>query len=140
MKIYSNQKRVLEENISNLLSEYSFKFNETSYLGLRPGDLVQFTYDGVRRCGLVVSSKRTSSGHFISTLGNYLINIMIVTDGLSTPRFSYLVDRLYRKPAMCSYNRLSLVRALLGKDNFRTYKIGKITDILDFQINTRQTR
>jgi hypothetical protein len=116
------------------LSEYTYSFSETSYLGLRPGDLIQVTYEGSTRYGLVVSSRRTSDGMFLSTRNNTLINLVIV-QGLSQAMFSLMVNNLYSNRNACNYYSPKILGAFLGRRNFRTLNIAKMKDILKVVIN-----
>lgn len=116
------------------LSDYTYSFSETSYLGLRPGDLIQVTYEGSTRYGLIVSSRRTNDGMFLSTRNNTLINLVLV-QGLSQAMFSLMVNNLYSNRNACNYYSPNILGAFLGKRNFRTLNIAKMKDILKVVIN-----
>lgn len=107
---------------------------ETSYLGLRPGDLIQVTYSGFTRYGLILSSKRTTSGIFLSTRGNDLINFMDI-GGLSEAMFSLMINNLYNNESACKYRSRMILSAFLGKQNFRTLNQNKMTDILKVKLD-----
>lgn len=116
------------------LSDYTYSFSETSYLGLRPGDLIQVTYEGSTRYGLIVTSRRTNDGMFLSTRNNTLINLVLV-QGLSQAMFSLMVNNLYSNRNACNYYSPKILGAFLGKRNFRTLNIAKMKDILKVVIN-----
>ena len=121
---------------------------ETSFLGLKPGDLVQFAYQrGSTRgqySGLVVASRKTGSGCIrLSTRNNTLINIITV-DGLSQTSFNFMINRLYNNWVLSKYpnkgeslGRFSNVdrqgqKALLeifNEDNFKTFIVHQMYDI-----------
>ena len=125
-------------NISEELQEdllgYSYRLAETSYLGLRPGDLIQLSYSGSTKYGLVVSSRRTSDGMFLSSRNNTLLNFVIV-EGLSEAMFSLMVNNLYNNETACNYYSRAIIGAFLGKQNFRTLNVAKIRNILKVSIN-----
>jgi hypothetical protein len=102
---------------------------ETSFIGLRPGDLVMFNYNGSSRVGLVVKSRRTSSGIFLSTQNNTLLNIFLV-ESITSGAFELMINNLYRNRLSCTYkNSPKILGAFLGKDNFRTFNVSKIRDL-----------
>ena len=107
---------------------------ETSYLGLRPGDLIQVTYSGFVRYGLILSSRRTSSGMFLSTRGNGLVNFMDIA-GLSDAMFSLMINNLYNNESACKYRSRIILSAFLGKQSFRTLNKAKMTNILKVKLD-----
>jgi len=108
--------------------------SETSFLGLKPGDLIFFDYqDGSSRLGLVVKSKRTSSGYFLSSKNNTLLNVFLL-DSINNGIFDVMINTLYRDRNRCTYkNTPRILGALLG-NSFRTFNVHKITNILNFEI------
>lgn len=128
-------RRSVNQDLQQALSEYSYSLVETSYLGLRPGDLVQVTYAGSTRYGLIVSSRRTTDGMFLSTRNNTLVNFVAV-QGLSEAMFSLMVNNLYNNEVACNYYTPAIIGAFLGKQNFRTLNVAKIRDIL--KVNIRE--
>jgi len=106
---------------------------ETSYLGLKPGDIVQITYGGSLRYGLVVSSRRTSDGMFLSSRNNTLLNF-VQAETLSEAMFSLMVNNLYKNETACDYNSPAIIGAFLGKRNFRTFNVAKIRNILKVNV------
>lgn len=128
-------RRSVNQDLQQALSEYSYSLVETSYLGLRPGDLVQVTYAGSTRYGLIVSSRRTTDGMFLSTRNNTLVNFVAV-QGLSEAMFSLMVNNLYNNEVACNYYSPAIIGAFLGKQNFRTLNVAKIRDIL--KVNIRE--
>tara|TARA_R100001443_G_scaffold67686_2_gene76489 strand:- start:1277 stop:1663 length:387 start_codon:yes stop_codon:yes gene_type:complete len=125
--------RTISKSFSDRLENLSVQVSETSYLGLRPGDIVQITYTGSLRYGLVVSSKRTSSGLFLSSRDNTLLNL-VLADSLSDTMFSLMVNNLYNNESACNYNSPAIIGAFLGKQNFRTFNVSKIRDVLKVTI------
>ena len=125
--------RRVSKQLTNDLSNFSYRLSESSYLGLRPGDLIHLTYEGSLRYGLVVSSRRTTDGMFLSTRNNTLINIVMV-QGLSEAMFSLMVNNLYSNQVACNYYSPAIIGAFLGKKNFRTLNVAKMRDILKVTI------
>ena len=119
----------LQENVQNLLLDYEgYSIHETSFYGLRPGDLITFRYDGIERFGLVVRSRRTQSGYFLSTRNNTLLNVFQL-ESLSSGLFESMVNNLYRNRVRCTYrNSPKILGAFLGS-GFRTFNVAKIQDI-----------
>jgi hypothetical protein len=83
---------------------------------------------------LVVSSRRTSDGMFLSSRNNTLLNFVIV-EGLSEAMFSLMVNNLYNNETACNYYSPAIIGAFLGKQNFRTLNVAKIRNILKVSIN-----
>jgi hypothetical protein len=127
-------RRAVDQGLIQDLSEYSYRLSETSYLGLRPGDLVHISYGGSTRYGLIVSSRRTSDGMFLSGRNNTLLNFVMV-QGLSQAMFSLMVNNLYNNEVACNYYSPAIIGAFLGKQNFRTLNVAKIRDVLKVTIN-----
>jgi hypothetical protein len=125
--------RRIEGTVEEKLQGYRYRMSQTSYLGLKPGDLIQFRYSGSSKYGLVVSSKRTSDGMFLSTRNNTLLNV-VVLPGLSESMFSLVVNNLYENESACNYYSPKIIGAFLGKQNFRTFNVSKIRGIIKVQI------
>jgi hypothetical protein len=121
--------RRVSQELTESLYGFSSKFVETSYLGLRPGDLIQLTYDKSLRYGIVVASRRTTDGMFLSSRNNTLVNVVLV-NGLSEAMFSLMVYNLYNNEIACNYYSPKIIGAFLGKQNFRTFNVAKMRDIL----------
>lgn len=121
------------EPIQGMLQGYSYRMAQTSYLGLRPGDLVEFKYQGGLRNGLVVSSRRTSDGMFLSGRNNTLLNIVLLP-GLSEAMFSLMVNNLYSNESACTYYSPKIIGAFLGKQNFRTFNVSKMRGLIKVSI------
>lgn len=126
------RRQISQELINNLLG-LNYQITETSYLGLRPGDLIQLNYGGATKYGLIVSSKRTTDGMFLSTRNNTLVNFVMV-EGLSQAMFSLMVNNLYNNENACNYYSPAIIGAFLGRQNFRTLNVAKIRDILKVSI------
>ena len=127
-------RREVDQELIQDLSQYSYRLSETSYLGLRPGDLVHVSYGGSTKYGLIVSSRRTTDGMFLSGRNNTLLNFVIV-QGLSEAMFSLMVNNLYNNEVACNYYSPAIIGAFLGKQNFRTLNVAKIRDILKVTID-----
>ena len=125
--------RGIEASLQGKLTPFSYTVAETSYLGLRPGDIIQFTYAGSLRYGLVVSSRRTSDGMFLSSRNNTLLNV-VLSQELSATMFSLMVNNLYKNETACNYQSPKIIGAFLGKQNFRTFNISKMRDIFKISI------
>mgnify|MGYP003631228612 FL=1 len=128
--------RILSTTLDNFLVPYKDRMSvhETSWMGLQPGDLVQFYYiAGGVRFGLVVSSRRTSSGIFLSTRNNTLLNIVEI-ESLTDSMFSLMINNLYQNRAACNYYSRRVLGAFLGKDNFRTFNVAKLTNVMKVSI------
>jgi hypothetical protein len=126
----------LETSLKLKLSEIDYTFSETSYLGLEAGDLIQVTYGGSVRYGLVVRSTRRPRPMFLSTQNNTLISMMLV-DNLSEAMFSLMVNNLYNNRVASNYRSLqgpTILSAFLGKESFRTLNVTKMKDILKINI------
>ncbi len=125
--------RELDPILQTNLAMGNYSVRETSYLGLVAGDLIQISYGGSYRFGLVVASRRTSTGLFLSSQNNRLLNVVLL-DTISEAMFSLMVNNLYRNQSACNYHNKRIIGAFLGKDNFRTFNVSKVTDILKIEI------
>ena len=125
--------RKLSKRTEEQLNDYQYSVTETSFLGLRAGALIQLDYGNTSRLGLVVSSRRTNSGYFLSTKKNILLNVVEV-DQLTEGMFSLMINNLYRNASACNYHSPRILGAFLGNDNFKTFNVSKITNILRINI------
>lgn len=125
--------REIDATLIQNLEDFNYTLTETSYLGLKPGDIVQLTYAGSLRYGLVVSSRRTSDGMFLSSRNNTLLNF-VQAGTLSEAMFSLMVNNLYKNETACNYNSREIIGAFLGKRNFRTFNVAKIRNILKVNV------
>jgi hypothetical protein len=119
--------------IQTKLQGYKYRLHSTSYLGLQPGDLIEFKYQGSLRNGLVVASKRTTDGMFLSNLNNTLLNVVLVSE-LSEVMFSLMVNNLYKNKNACNYYSPKIIGAFLGRQNFRTLNVAKIRGLVKLNI------
>lgn len=119
--------------IQTKLQGYKYRLHSTSYLGLQPGDLIEFKYQGSLRNGLVVASKRTTDGMFLSNLNNTLLNVVLVSE-LSEVMFSLMVNNLYKNRTACNYYSPKIIGAFLGRQNFRTLNVAKIRGLVKLNI------
>ena len=106
--------------------------DETSYLGLRPGNLIEFTYGGGPRYGIVISSKRSSGGIFLSYQYNTLSTVL-ACDSLDEATFSELLNTMYGNEVAATYSTAKSMPSLkAGKPyvgNFRTLNVSVLSDI-----------
>jgi|TARA_S200002703_G_C3786350_1_gene242473 hypothetical protein len=126
-------RRKLKEQTQESLADFDYTLRETSYLGVRPGDILEFTYNGSARTGLVVRSKRTGTGVFLSKRYNRLLNIILV-ETLSDAMFTLMVNNLYKNSTACSYHSPKILSLFLGKTNFRTFDVANVSNILTIDI------
>jgi hypothetical protein len=109
-------------------------FRKVSYFGLRPGDIIGFVYQDESRFGIIVSSQRTSSGLFLSTQLNTLLNIFLL-ESLSEDKFRVVINSLYKNRSRCSYwGSPTILGAIFGKENFRTFDVSKIKHLHEIKI------
>jgi hypothetical protein len=104
------------------------------------GALIIFNYHPNRghsfgeRLGLVVvTEKHTTPVWFCHGTGNQLVNVVRLNDVYSEV-INKVSSELSKKPEGISKSQLLGLAALVGKDNFRTYNLSKITNlyILDY--------
>ena len=115
------------------MDELDQGIRSVSFYSLKPGDLVQFVYDGTStRFGLVVASKGGPGGWFSSTQDNLLLNVVEV-GSLTKDMFSLMVDNLYKNRVACKYSS-RILGAFLGLDNFKTFKAAQISSILTIHL------
>jgi len=124
--------RLTSENIQKFQG-YNLTAKETSYLGLRPGDIIQFRYPSTR-LGVVVASARTSSGIFLSPRNNLLMNVILL-DRLSEGLFSVIVNNLYNNDYVSNYTNMPIITGFTKSDSFRTFKVGSMSDIIKLDID-----
>jgi hypothetical protein len=107
---------------------------EVSFYGLKPGDSISFEYESKKRFGIVVASKRTQSGYFLSGRLNTLLNVFLL-DSITTARLELVINILYKDRSRCVYGSTpAILGSFIGKDNFRTFNVAKIRDIRDYII------
>lgn len=129
----------------------------TSYVGLEPGDIILFNYLKVNdpgsgrpvvlpskatptRLGIVVTSNRTSTGHFLSTNNNVLLNIFLL-DTLTKSFYKVVVNTLYLDEKRCDYYRKpKFLEGYLKKQNFRTLNINYTRNIRKVIIETKKNK
>jgi len=110
---------------------------ETSYYGITPGNIISLNYqdDIGPRLGLVVSSERTTSGRFISTRNNTLLNVFLLGD-LTLSMLNIIVNNLYNNKTRCSYRGVTgVLKALFPTSSFRTFNIAKARDFIKYNIS-----
>lgn len=123
----------LTEPLAANLEPYQYMLKETSYLGLKPGDLIQINYEGWFRYGLVVSSRGAANGMFVSSRYKALLNVVDV-QSLSEGMFPLMVNNLYKNRSACNYHSPAIIGTFLGKNNFRTFNTSKMTDLISIEI------
>ena len=98
---------------------------------ITPGDILHFTYVDGEVVVLVVARKISKAGIFISTRGNRLMSCFKLV-GKSATTINLIVNALYKNRVLSSYTLLTSyviqagLRALLGKQSYRTYNTSKI--------------
>lgn len=118
----------------------------TSPIGLEPGDIIVFNYAKMKdpksgreiivpsnlspvRIGIVVTSLRTSTGTFLSTRNNTLLNVFLL-DSLTKSFYKVVVNTLYLEEKKCDYyTRPRLLEGFLKKSNFRTLNVTYVKNI-----------
>ena len=128
------QQRKLSEDLQISLEQFTYSVRETSYLGLKPGDLIQLTYEGQFRQGLVLATPQNTRGMFVSSQYNSLLNVLVF-DSLNEGMFSLMVDNLYKNPSTCNYSNSTIIGAFLGKENLRSFNTAKFADVLSIDIH-----
>ena len=115
---------------------------------IKVGSLIAFTYLGKEYTAYVISTKRTSTGLYISSRRNLLVTCLVVD--LTEVSTQITLSRIYKKGKLSSYstikqkssqledavstyfkdiakkNKLTIDFALFGKQNFRTFKVKNI--------------
>ena len=118
------------------------RVKRVAFLSLRPGDLVlhNYTYENKkgrivsgRRFGIVLSSKRTRNGHFLSTQNNTLLNLLLL-ESISEQLFTSVVNILYKNRKKCEYWTPAILQAFFGKENLRTFDWAKTSNIISVDI------
>jgi len=127
------QQREISEDLQISLEQFKYSVRETSYLGLRPGDLIQIGYEGRFRQGLVLATPHNTRGMFVSSRYNLLLNVLVF-DSLNEGMFSLMVDNLYKNPSTCNYSNATIIGAFLGKENLRSFNTAKFADVLSIDI------
>jgi len=110
-------------------NERKYKVRETSYSGLRPGDLIQFDYMGSSRYGYVLASKKTTSGLFTSLKGTRLSNVLDI-GGLDEGDFTQLLNNIYNNESKADYQDLKKSGFLDDTKKFRTFRLMGLRNIL----------
>lgn len=118
---------------SRLLEFKNYSVAETSYLALRPGNLIEFTYAGKPRYGIVISSQRSSGGMFLSNQYNTLSTVL-VGDSLDEGVFRELLNTMYGNEVAATYSTAKGISSLraAGKSyvgNFRTLNVSVLSNI-----------
>tara|TARA_R100000664_G_C2722917_1_gene115829 strand:- start:349 stop:771 length:423 start_codon:yes stop_codon:yes gene_type:complete len=125
----------LTQQLRDRLSKKKFEAVLTSYTGLRPGDLIQFTYMGAYRNGFIVGSSGPgrSDGLFLSSRNLTLYNVL-VTDVLDDDTFQSLLDTIYNDEYLAHYDRLKSKFPETAREKFRTMQVMGIRSIIKILI------
>jgi len=92
------------------------------------GHILAFRYGLSTVIALIVSTGR-GNGLFISTRHNPLVTVFRL-EGVSDVILKEIVKSLYRNPRLASYRKVvGTLRAILGKDRFRTFNLRKMSGI-----------
>ena len=127
------RQKKIDENLQDSLGSFEYKVRETSYLGLKPGDLIQIMYSGRLRYGVVLGTPKNPRGMFVSSRYNALLNVVVI-DSLKEGMFSLMVNNLYKNPVNCNYSNSTIIGAFLGKQNLRSFNTAKFDNILSIEI------
>ena len=97
----------------------------TSYLSLRGGDIIEFTYNGSTRFGIVVGTYRKPTGKiYTSTRGNQLFSLALLQN-LSPGQKETVINILHGNRFACKYNNKKHFESYFGADSFRKFNIRK---------------
>jgi len=119
--------------LRNRLSSKTYQANPTSYAGLRPGDLIQFSYGGILRYGFILGSDYRPNGITYSTR-NKSLNYVMVTDNLGDEAFTYLLNNIYGDEIKARYDRLKEDGFVGTVSNFRTMQLLGVRSIIKILI------
>lgn len=123
-------------------SEYKEKIipKEVPVFGLKAGDLIKFNYSGSARFGIVVKSRRSGfDGIFKSTRGNDLLNVFLLSS-ITTYGIRIIINTLYKDRIRATYkNTPNILGAFLGVDNFRTFNCKKTSDVVSFDLTSKES-
>tara|TARA_R110002110_G_scaffold339942_2_gene550155 strand:+ start:1993 stop:2388 length:396 start_codon:yes stop_codon:yes gene_type:complete len=128
----AHQERI-DATLQGNLGPFKYTLRETSYLGLKPGDLIQITYSGRLRYGLVIGTPKNTRGMFVSSRYNSLLNVVVI-ESLNEGMFSVMVNNLYKNPVNCTYSNSTIIGAFLGKKNLRSFNTAKFQNVLSIEI------
>lgn len=112
---------------------------------LKPGDVVYFRYtlkneEGMwtrgERIALIVSCNRGPGGFFISTRNNMLLSSFKL-DNRDPEIAGFLLKSLYKNRRACNYYKvIDALSVILGKRDFRTYKVKNSYNVHEFSVDT----
>jgi len=112
---------------------------------LIPGDIVYFRYvlrdkNGKwtrdERIALIVSCNRGPGGFFISTRNNMLL-ASFKLDNRDPEIVGFLLKSLYKNRRACNYYKIiDALSVILGKRDFRTYKVKSSYNVHEFTVDT----
>lgn len=115
------------------LSSKTYEEKATSYAGLRPGDLIQFSYGGRLRYGFILGSDYRPNGITYSSR-NRSLNYIMVTDSLGDEAFNYLLNNIYGDELKARYDRLKEDGFVGTVSNFRTMQLLGVRSIIKILI------
>lgn len=120
-------------SLEEIMDEYNHSLivKGVSKLSLLPGDILMINSEEYgSRLVLVVKSERTSTGQFISTRNNLLLNVFQL-DLITLDMFKIVVNILYKNRTKCTYkNTPKILGAFLKETSFRTLNVRKIISLL----------
>tara|TARA_R100001509_G_scaffold7616_1_gene4397 strand:+ start:1005 stop:1418 length:414 start_codon:yes stop_codon:yes gene_type:complete len=111
----------------------NYEPTSTSYAGLKPGDLIQFSYAGALRQGFIIGSDYKPYGLIYSSRGRSL-NYILLTDGLGGESFDYLLNTIYGNENNANYDFLKKQGFTEVVSNFRTMQLMGIRSILKLNL------
>lgn len=150
--------RGLSADLRDELKEFTsegYMVVETSYIGLRPGDLIEFSYGYVRgrRYGIVLKTDNHFNGIFLSRLGNSLYNVL-TCESLDEGIFISLLNRMYGDESKATYAEAYSIAPLnppakrkmkrqskypRSVRDFRTLNISGLSDIFKITFPSKDT-
>tara|TARA_R110002124_G_scaffold229415_2_gene394605 strand:+ start:300 stop:770 length:471 start_codon:yes stop_codon:yes gene_type:complete len=154
--------RGLSGDLRDRLGEFTpdrYTVVETSYIGLRPGDLIEFSYGYVkgRRYGIILKTDAHFNGIFLSTLGNSLYNVL-TCESLDEDIFLSLLNTMYGDESKSTYAEAVSIAPLNPPENaerkkkrkrqpkydrsvrdFRTLNISGLSDIFKITFPSKDT-
>jgi len=125
---------LLLPQLTDRLLNVEYEARPTSFAGLQPGDLIQFSYNGTTRHGFTLGSNYRPTGLYLSSRGKSLNYVMLV-DQLSDEAFSYLLNNIYEDEIKARYDYLKGSGFVDTVSNFRTVQLLGVKSIIKIFID-----
>ena len=155
------------KNFKSYLDQESMSITEAikksnSVNSFTPGEIYSFRYQGNQVFAIVISTRKSGDGKYVSSRGNVLLTVIkLDTDLKSVYNYGTLLilRNLYKKQKEAKYPKITekpgavsrmlsrffskfkekvrrrTVLSLFGKSNFRTYNISKMRSIYELNID-----